>query len=426
VICVGGLTWDSRDRHLNSNWGTGSVDIFAPYEVYGGWAPDNTGGDTTTTVIRGTSFASPYAASVAALIWAGDPSLSAGEVWTILRDTAHTSEDRRVNRYVNAYDAVREVIDLGATIEVVEPADESTQDLNRAIYFRARVNYVTTLEDQQATVRWRSNRDGELSTYTHPMYTGEHTIFSSLTYVDLSEGTHTITADLTIGSLTASDSIVVTVENSPPTNVAITNPLSGAEFCENETINFIGEADDINETLPTSAFAWRSNLDGSLGTGNPYSDNSLSVGNHTITLRVTDSGGLYAEDSITIEVLDSTDSICANRPPTAVITDPQSGAGFFADIEDPSGMFYATVEFSGLVSDLQDPVPSLTVKWESDETMTILSQNENWFTGVATMTARVFVNPGTTSTKHTITLKVSDTDKNSTEFAIDIFVYTLY
>jgi hypothetical protein len=426
VICVGGLAWDSRDRHRNSCWGAENVDIFAPYVVYGGWAPDNTGGDTTADDIAGTSFSSPYAASVAALIWAGDPSLSAGEVWTILRDTAHTSEDRTVNRYVNAYDAVREVIDLGATIEIVGPTDGSTQDLNRAIYFRARVNYVTTLEDQQATVRWRSNHDGELSTYTHPMYTGEHTIFSTLTYADLSEGTHTITVDLTIGSLTDSDTIVVEVENSPPTNVTITNPLSGAEFCENESINFIGEADDINETLPTSAFAWRSNLDGSLGTGNSYSDNSLSVGNHTITLRVTDSGGMYAEDSILIEVLDLTDSICADRPPSAVITEPQSGAGFYADSEEPPGMYYATVDFTGLVDDLQDIVPVLSVEWESDETMIILSQNVSWTTGVATMTARLYVNQGSSMTSHTITLRVTDTDMNVTEFDIEIFVYTLY
>ena len=108
-----------------------------------------------------------------------------------------------------------------------------------------------------------------------------------------------------------------------------------------------------------------------------------------------------------------------------MITEPITGTGFFVNREDPPGSFYATVTFQGQVSDLQDPVSALTVEWESNETITILSQTKDDATGEVTMTARVYLNSGDTSTRHTITLRVTDTDMNVTEFEVDIFVYTL-
>ena len=133
VICVGGLGWDSQWKAGNSNFGPEHVDIYAPYTVYRGQSPAATGGDTMAGIINGTSFSSPYAASVAALIWASDPSMSANEVWTTMRDTAHTSPDSRVNRYVNAYQSVLSAIGVGVDVEMTAPTEGATYDLGYSV-----------------------------------------------------------------------------------------------------------------------------------------------------------------------------------------------------------------------------------------------------------------------------------------------------
>ncbi|MCC6145707.1 MAG: S8/S53 family peptidase, partial [Candidatus Hydrogenedentes bacterium] len=98
VTCVGGLARSSTSRDPGSNRGSEDVDIFAPYTVIVG--PDQ--GRDETRSINGTSFSSPFAAGVAALVWAANPSLSAGQVRDILRDNARTSSDPTVGRYINA------------------------------------------------------------------------------------------------------------------------------------------------------------------------------------------------------------------------------------------------------------------------------------------------------------------------------------
>ncbi|GBF05498.1 hypothetical protein DAERI_050007 [Deinococcus aerius] len=108
VICVGGLADNSKNRRKSSNYGGEDVDIFAPFSVFIGPDPDHP--LNAARVERGTSLSSPYAAGVAALIWAADPSLSANEVERILLTTAHRSPDRQVRRYVNAFAAVQQVL----------------------------------------------------------------------------------------------------------------------------------------------------------------------------------------------------------------------------------------------------------------------------------------------------------------------------
>jgi type 1 fimbria pilin len=54
--------------------------------------------------------------------------------------------------------------------------------------------------------------------------------------------------------------------------------------------------------LPDSAFTWQSSLAGSIGTGRQIFVSSLEPGAHTLTLKGTDSSGLFVERTVNITV----------------------------------------------------------------------------------------------------------------------------
>ena len=88
--------------------------------------------------------------------------------------------------------------------------------------------------------------------------------------------------------------------NQPPV-VAITAPADGSAFASQASITFAGSASDSEDGDLTAALIWTSDIDGPIGTGGNFSA-MLSVGSHTITASVTDSGNLEASDSISITV----------------------------------------------------------------------------------------------------------------------------
>jgi len=96
VICVGGMANNSRQRHPSSAFGSRfgmqptSVDIFGPFTV---WVSDESsdmpgGTSPAAKLVNGNSFASPFVAGVAGLIWAAMPAPSADQVESILFATA--------------------------------------------------------------------------------------------------------------------------------------------------------------------------------------------------------------------------------------------------------------------------------------------------------------------------------------------------
>jgi subtilisin len=97
-----------------------------------------------------------------------------------------------------------------------------------------------------------------------------------------------------------------TAGSAPPPNtapsVAITSPSSGATFTEGASITFTGSASDTQDGNLTSSLVWTSSLNGQIGTGGSFSRSDLSVGSHTITASVTDSGGLTGSASVSISV----------------------------------------------------------------------------------------------------------------------------
>ena len=88
--------------------------------------------------------------------------------------------------------------------------------------------------------------------------------------------------------------------NTAPT-AAITAPANASTFTEGTSIGFTGTASDTEDGDLTSSLAWTSDLDGSIGSGGSFSA-ILSVGTHTVTAAVTDSGSLSGNDTITVTV----------------------------------------------------------------------------------------------------------------------------
>ena len=91
--------------------------------------------------------------------------------------------------------------------------------------------------------------------------------------------------------------------NGAPPDVHVIGPNSNTTFRQGATVFLHGSAWDLDDQLlPETSIAWTSSLDGALGTGRQLVVRDLSVGTHTITLRGTDSGGLFTEKTITLTV----------------------------------------------------------------------------------------------------------------------------
>ncbi|MFQ5887725.1 MAG: zinc-ribbon domain-containing protein, partial [Candidatus Hydrothermarchaeales archaeon] len=91
--------------------------------------------------------------------------------------------------------------------------------------------------------------------------------------------------------------------NEPPI-VDIQEPPNNLGASYGQAITFVGMSEDKeDEVLPDSSMQWQSSIDGDLGTGNSFSTDALSVGDHTITLTGTDSKGKTTSQSIVLKIL---------------------------------------------------------------------------------------------------------------------------
>jgi hypothetical protein len=84
--------------------------------------------------------------------------------------------------------------------------------------------------------------------------------------------------------------------------VSITAPPDGSSYEVGTSITFTGTANDTEDGNISANLAWTSSIDGSIGSGGSFTISTLSVGTHTITASVTDSGGLSGDDSITVNI----------------------------------------------------------------------------------------------------------------------------
>jgi len=84
-------------------------------------------------------------------------------------------------------------------------------------------------------------------------------------------------------------------------SVSISSPSNGTSVADGTPVSFNGSATDAEDGNLTGAISWASDLDGFLGTGASVNA-SLSVGSHTVTAQVTDSGGKSGSDSVDVTV----------------------------------------------------------------------------------------------------------------------------
>ncbi|MBA2667996.1 MAG: S8 family serine peptidase, partial [Trueperaceae bacterium] len=337
VICVGALAGGSSARASYSNYGAKQVDIFGPGTLWVG--PDPDAPANQARAISGTSFASPFVAGVAALVWAADPSMSATTVENVLMSTAHPNGDPRVGRHVNAFGAVRQV--LGNVPPEVTINGGGDVPFNLMAQLHADV---VDVEDSFpcCTVVWSSNVDGQLGTGTGIVH-----LFTTM-------GSRVVTARATdSGGAVTEASVVVNVINVAP-NVTLHAPTEAAVVFRTAVVQLRGSATDRNEpdeTLACANLTWTSSVgsDPFPIVGCEVSATFTSNGARVLTLTGTDSLGASDAESVSITVVDPP----PNLPPNVQVTSPQTGS---------SPPVHLPITLSGTANDPEGATP-LTYQW---------------------------------------------------------------
>ena len=107
------------------------------------------------------------------------------------------------------------------------------------------------------------------------------------------------------------DSVEINIipQNDPPGPANILTPKSGHKVLDRTPIEFTGFCDDPDIQYGDKlTFKWSSNISDDLGEGKILKDIILPVGNHTITLLVTDSEGETSVASIFVHILETPES----------------------------------------------------------------------------------------------------------------------
>ena len=186
-------------------------------------------------------------------------------------------------------------------------------------------------------VTWASDQDGALGSST-PTSDGMVS-----TRVTLSTGTHvlTLTAVDELGAI-GSTRVVYTV-SAPPT-VVIDAPADGDVVAEGDTVTLVGTLADDLDAPEGPEVTWTSDRDGLLWDGHAdtagavvLSVDTLSAGDHLVTLAATDSDGLIGTDTVTLRV-----NGLPTAPTVSITPDPATSADdltatVVVDAVDPEG-----------------------------------------------------------------------------------------
>jgi len=199
-------------------------------------------------------------------------------------------------------------------------------------------------------VEWESSIAGALGSST-PTLDGDVSLEEAGA---LTSGAHIIgmtVIDEAGGSCTDSITLVV---NAPP-QVDITAPADGSVVAENELVSFSAELSDEEDAAILLTLQWSSSLDGGLDDTLPdtdgmaaFSTDTLSRGEHTITLTVTDTQGASTEAALTLTV---------NAQPTVDSVMISSDGGPVST--------RSVLTCSATASDPEGDIPTLSYAWSN-------------------------------------------------------------
>jgi hypothetical protein len=224
------------------------------------------------------------------------------------------------------------------TCAIVQPVTNSAGAEGDMVTFQGEVSD-PDIPASDLAVTWSSDKDGEIGSST-PNVSGVVTF----PYDALSMNTHVVSMTVRddAGETCVAD-VLYTVGSAP--SITLDAPLTGDLYDEGDSITFIAQVLDNEDAAGDLAIEWSSSIDGvfsnqqaaSTGTAQ-FNINTLTYGNHDITVTVTDTTGLYAEAltqivinglptqptvTITPNPAYSSDSLVANATGS---TDPEGSA----------------------------------------------------------------------------------------------------
>jgi len=360
AVCVAGLKYGTRYADPSSNWGRhqrrrgdgsdswtyqdNSVDFYAPFKVIVGPDPDSSGNiqGSAGRWDSGTSFSSPFAAGIAALVWAADPTLNADQVFEILLDTADSTPGGD-GLVINALAAVKKALSKQnnpPAIRITAPADGASTTVGLpGVSFIAEAK---DLEDGNACcqITWSSDVEGNLGTGVSPTFQ----------FQQLGAQVITATAHDSQGA-TSSAQVHITVSDIPPV-VSIVTPGSSDTIYQARPFNVLGRAfeglsDLCQAPNPTSNISWSSNdaSDGFIGPGCGQIYIAGSTGQRTLTFTARDQYGTSASVAMVVNVQPTP------AAPVVSISSPAPNSSAYAG---------STISLGALVTGGQAP---LTFQW---------------------------------------------------------------
>jgi hypothetical protein len=162
-------------------------------------------------------------------------------------------------------------------------------------------------------IHWTSSRDGDLGT-------------GAARTVTLREGQHVLTASV-VDSDGAMGSAHINVEvTAAPPVVGITSPAVGTRVFIGTTLTFTGSALDAQDGNLSAGLRWTSDRDGLIGTGAASASAALTIGTHSITAAVADSGNLVgaAARTCVVRALNQSPVLTIEAPATERNASPES------------------------------------------------------------------------------------------------------
>jgi hypothetical protein len=197
--------------------------------------------------------------------------------------------------------------------------------------------------------------------------------------------------------------------NTPP-SVAITHPVDGQEFDEDEMIELMGVVQDDQSSLELMQARWVSDEEGVLGevfpdeAGNVYwAVSELEIGGHAITLQVIDTDGEQSQSSVFIDI----DQIQYREPEEEEdppIEDPNDGAPSVSIVSPQYNDVFSSANsilMEGMVLDSETDLDDLLVRWDSDRDGMLFSSTAD-SEGFSALTTNLSVGG------HVVTLTVRD------------------